>query len=437
MPTIIARPDHTISRQDIDRDVLGILYRLRKHGYQAYLVGGAIRDLLRGRQPKDFDVATDATPNQLRRLFGNSRIIGRRFRLVHVFFGSKNIEVATLRRAVSEDDEDDLYVDDDNCWGDVESDAMRRDFTINQLYYDIEDFSLIDHAGGLDDIRDGIIRSLGDPMIRMREDPVRMLRAIKFAARFGYTIDPATEHALRILPDEILKASRHRVTEEFFRIITQKHRDRGLRLLDDYGFLRLLFPHWLEAIGDEGLEQVHEFFTIVDHEAEEGRFLPLEVLASGLFLPLLDTVDPHREQLHLRQAALAEELRTIGIEMDLPKRLMAAVGVLLRGQLQLLFCAHRPAAVRRFVQRPEFDYIWRLHDLAFGHLKALHQMQEVWLHAREQLGTVIDGWAAGPDRRDIFSFRGASGGGRRAVDEPASVLTGDEPGQRRRRRRRR
>ncbi len=437
-PTIIARPDHCISRNDIDPDVLRILYRLKRNDFEAYLVGGAIRDMLRGQHPKDFDVATNATPSELRGLFRNSRIIGRRFRLVHVFYADKNIEVATLRSAAGPSESEGLYVEDDNEWGDVESDALRRDFTINQIYYDIRDFSLIDHAGGIADIEQGLIRSLGDPMVRMQEDPVRMLRAIKFAARFGYTIDPDTDHAISVLPDEIIKASRFRVTEEIFRILTQAHRDRGLELLHDYGFLRILYPTWIEAIGEDGYEQVHDFFALVEREAREGRYLPLEVIAAGLFLPLLGTVDPQREYFNDRYAALAAEVRQLGDEMDLPKRLMAAVVALLRGQLYMLFFAHRRNSVKRFVHRQEFDYVWRLNDLAFGHLKPLHSLQEVWLHARESIGHAIGGWVDSPDRRDVFSFRGQRGGGRRKDGDAASVVIDDRPaaGPRRRRRRR-
>src|SRR5258708_3640546 len=170
-----------------------------------------------GRRPKDFDVATDARPRDLRRLFRNSGEVGRRFRLVHVFFGPKNVEVATLR-SMTEPVEDggDLYVEEDNQWGDLESDSFRRDFTINALYYDIRDFAVIDYTGGVQDLEDKLIRCIGDPQVRFREDPVRMLRAVKFAARFGFSFAPETAQALHELPGEILKASRFRVTEEIF-----------------------------------------------------------------------------------------------------------------------------------------------------------------------------------------------------------------------------
>src|SRR5208283_2277445 len=182
-PRIIHRADHPISRQDIDKDTLHVLYKLKDANYSSFLVGGAVRDLLMGRRPKDFDIATDARPNELRRLFRNSRVVGRRFKLVHVFFGPKNVEVATLRSMVEPaTPSDDLYIDDDNQWGDLQSDAFRRDFTINALFYDIRDFAVIDYTGGVADLEAQLIRCIGNPQVRFQEDPVRMLRAVKFAA---------------------------------------------------------------------------------------------------------------------------------------------------------------------------------------------------------------------------------------------------------------
>lgn len=446
--TIIPREDHPISRSLIDPDVVRILYRLKHEGYEAYVVGGAIRDILRGdAEPKDFDVATNARPMELRRMFRNSRIIGRRFRLVHIFFGPKNIEVATLRCTVQPDvdsdllqSEADLSFDDDRMWGTLETDAMRRDFTCNALYYSIHDFSIVDYVGGVQDVRDGIIRSIGDPRIRFREDPVRMLRAVKFAARFSFAIEPETAAAIHECAEEITKASRFRVTEEIFRILTQKNRHRGLTLLNDYKLLDHIFPTWLDAIGKEGLEQVIEFFDRVEQHAAEGRFLPLEVLAAGLFLPMLDEVDINNDTYHEHSARMMEEVRTVAGEMDLPKRLLASVTVLLKGQLYLLYHATRQKQAQRFVASSEFDWIWRLHDLAFSHIPQLHVIQERWLILRERLPTAIDGWVDSPDQRDIFSFRGITGGGRRRADEPASVIASTEQsdhGRRPRRRRRR
>src|SRR4051812_2391031 len=210
-PRVIPRPEHTLSRADCDPDALKVLYRLRQGDHIAYLVGGSVRDLLLGRRPKDFDIGTSAHPYQVKKLFRNCWIIGRRFRLAHVKFGLKVIEVATFRRQVqpgeevtqdavpppehhpdhqpSTPDPDAHFLHRDNTFGTPEEDAFRRDFTINALFYDIGTFSIIDYVGGLEDLRAGIVRSIGDPEVRFREDPVRMLRAVALASRLDFAIE--------------------------------------------------------------------------------------------------------------------------------------------------------------------------------------------------------------------------------------------------------
>jgi len=225
-PTIIPRPEHNISRAHISPNAVKVLYRLREAGFRACLVGGGVRDLLLGREPKDFDVVTDARPEQVYKLFRNCRLIGRRFRLAHVQFAQEIIEVATFRaRGGDPEDDDSPTVErtadgrilSDNVYGGIEDDAWRRDFTINALYYDIDNFAVLDYVGGLVDLKAGLIRLIGDPVQRYQEDPVRMLRAVRFAAKLGFRLDPATEaplhqlgHLLEQIPparlfDEILK----------------------------------------------------------------------------------------------------------------------------------------------------------------------------------------------------------------------------------------
>ena len=205
-PVICARADHCISRKNIDPDALKVLYRLSGLGYVAYLVGGGVRDLLLGRKPKDFDVGTSAKPNEVKRAFRNCFLIGRRFRLAHVRFGQKVIETATFRQnsqtvgeIIEHAAEGPL---EDNTFGTPETDAYRRDFTVNGLFYNIKDFSVIDYVGGLKDLKKRLIRSIGDPMIRFREDPVRMMRAIKFSARLDFAIERKTEKAIRSLAQD-------------------------------------------------------------------------------------------------------------------------------------------------------------------------------------------------------------------------------------------
>src|SRR5579872_3228299 len=216
-PRVVPRAEHPISRRDIDADALKVLYRLRQYDHIAYLVGGSVRDLLLGHRPKDFDICTSAHPYQVKKLFRNCWIIGRRFRLAHVKFGAKVIEVATFRRQVTAGEEvvadgvpapdpstpdGELLLHHDNTFGTPEEDAFRRDFTINALAYDIATFSIIDYVGGLDDLRAGIVRSIGDPDVRLREDPVRMLRAVALAARLDFTIEEPVVESIRRLRNE-------------------------------------------------------------------------------------------------------------------------------------------------------------------------------------------------------------------------------------------
>jgi poly(A) polymerase len=248
-PRIIVRSEHPISRRDIDPNVLKVLYRLGAAGHVAYLVGGSVRDLMLGRRPKDFDVATSAHPQQVRELFRNSRLIGRRFRLVHVFFGSQNIEVATFRRQ-SEDvsAEGDPLIRADNTFGTPEEDAFRRDFTVNSLFYDPQTFNVIDYAGGADDLHARRIRTIGAPELRMREDPVRMMRAVRFAAKLGFEIEPATRAAIELHRADLAKASVPRLVEETYRTLGQPACARAAALMDEIGLLEALIPFLSEHL---------------------------------------------------------------------------------------------------------------------------------------------------------------------------------------------
>ncbi len=242
-PRILERTEHPISRRDIDANVLKVLYRLINAGHLAYLVGGGVRDLMLGRRPKDFDVATSAHPQQVRDLFRNSRLIGRRFRLVHVFFGPQNIEVSTFRRR-SEDlvAPEDPLIKSDNTFGTPEEDAFRRDFTVNALFYDPRSFHVIDYTGGVDDLELRLIRTIGDPELRMREDPARMMRAVRFAAKLGFQIEPATRAAIERHRGDLMKASVPRLVEETYRTLGQSEGAVALCLMEELGLLEMLLP---------------------------------------------------------------------------------------------------------------------------------------------------------------------------------------------------
>ena len=259
-PVIVPRAEHPISRRNIDPDALKVLYRLQQFNYIAYLVGGSVRDLLLERRPKDFDIGTDAHPYQVKKLFRNCWIIGRRFRLAHVRFGNKNIEVATFRRHLLPGTENepattepplegdveappaDLLIRHDNTFGTPEEDAFRRDFTINALFYDIATFSIIDYVGGLQDLREGLVRSIGDPRQRFQEDPVRMLRAVAFAARLDFRLDPPVVDAIREHHGLIANAAPARLIEEYYKVLRSGAAEKTFRLLADHRLLETITP---------------------------------------------------------------------------------------------------------------------------------------------------------------------------------------------------
>jgi poly(A) polymerase len=254
-PVVIPRSDHPISRRDIDEHALKVLYRLYRAGHVSYLVGGGVRDLLVGIQPKDFDIATDAHPQKVKKLFRNCVLVGRRFRLAHVRFGSTVIEVSTFRRTpdpgegdVEGDSDADLLIRRDNTFGTPEDDALRRDFTVNALFYDIGTYSIIDFVGGLRDLEDGVMRSIGDPHVRYQEDPVRMLRAVKFAARLGFEISDEDLAGIAEHREKIRLASVPRLLEEVFKLLRGGASAASVKLLAELGLLEHLLPEVAEHL---------------------------------------------------------------------------------------------------------------------------------------------------------------------------------------------
>jgi len=264
-PRIVSRSEHPISRAAISANALRVLYRLKDAGYQAFLVGGSVRDLLLGLQPKDFDIATNALPEEVKSLFRNCRLIGRRFRLAHVFYGREIIEVATFRAAhewqPEERDEDEWRAGDserlldargrilrDNVYGTIEEDVWRRDFTANALYYNIEDFSVWDFVGGVEDVGARRLRLIGDPVTRYHEDPVRMLRAVRFAAKLGFTLDAATEKPVRELAYLLTHVPPARLFDEILKLFLSGFGAPALRLLQKYELLAPLFGATAELL---------------------------------------------------------------------------------------------------------------------------------------------------------------------------------------------
>jgi len=253
---VIPREQHAISRKNISNGALRVLYRLNEAGYAAYLVGGAVRDLLLGGHPKDFDVATDATPEDVKRLFRNCRLIGRRFRLAHVVFGQEIVEVATFRGS-SDDGSGDRHVVDgrivrDNVYGTIEEDAVRRDFTVNALYYGIADFSVRDYVGGYADLAARTLRLIGDPEQRYREDPVRMLRAVRLAAKLDFTIAPEARKPFAELGELLLHAPPARLFDESLKMFLAGNGLKSFRALEESGLLADVFPLTARALAFRG-----------------------------------------------------------------------------------------------------------------------------------------------------------------------------------------
>jgi len=287
-PRILQRPQHTVSRKAIDPDALKVLYRLKGGGYVAYLVGGGVRDLLLGRKPKDFDIGTSAHPQQVKKLFRNCFIIGRRFRLCHIRFGRKVVECSTFRKQ-AEPEQGDTLIRRDNTFGTPEEDAFRRDFTVNALFYDIATFSVIDYVDGLEDLENRVIRTIGDPAVRFREDPVRMLRAVALAARLGFTIDRDTAEAIRFLRGEIVKSSPARILDELYKVLRQGASRKTFQMLHDMGLLAYLLPEAAKAIDEEG-ERLLGSLSRLDDYRNAGLAAPEDLtnplLMGTLLVPL-------------------------------------------------------------------------------------------------------------------------------------------------------
>ncbi|HZW18534.1 polynucleotide adenylyltransferase PcnB [Luteimonas lutimaris] len=250
---VVPRDQHPISRKDISPNALRVLYRLRDGGHQAFLVGGAVRDLMVGGHPKDFDIATSATPEEVKHLFRNCRLIGRRFRLAHVVFGREIIEVATFRANVDDGSGDRQVHDDgrllrDNVYGTIEDDAVRRDFTANALYYTIEDFSIHDYVGGFEDVRNRVLKLIGDPETRYHEDPVRMLRVVRFAAKLGFDIDDATAAPVPALAPLLAEAAPARLFEECLKMFLSGYGEACFLGLERFGLYAVLFPESAAAL---------------------------------------------------------------------------------------------------------------------------------------------------------------------------------------------
>jgi poly(A) polymerase len=348
-----------IAKERVDPDAAKVVKRLTRSGHQAYLVGGGVRDLLLGQKPKDFDIATSARPHEVRALFRNCRVIGRRFRLAHVLFsGGKIIEVATFRRdprdgdappvstiddgdgmrlvpgARTVDEDTDLLIRHDNAFGEPHEDALRRDFTINGLFYDLERDEVIDYVGGVRDVRARVVRTIGDPAIRFREDPIRILRAIKFCARLDLGLDPELYDALIDQRQTVGRASPPRTFEEILRLLRGGAAHRSFYLLWDSGLLSLLIPElssYLDDVG-EGGALVWRRLSAVDRLVAQQQLPSDAILLSALLQsPAEEYMDGERDPA-LAFDAFAEEM---AVRFTVPRRIRERMRLLLAVQKRL------------------------------------------------------------------------------------------------------
>ena len=342
VPVVLKREDHNISRENISEHALKVLYRLKKSEHAAYLVGGGVRDLLLDRHPKDFDIATDALPENISDLFRNSRLIGRRLRLVHVHFGRDIIEVATFRGhesdldGSSEDGSNGRDIRDgmlirDNIFGTIEEDAWRRDFTINSLYYNIQDFTVVDYTGGLEDLQNRLIRIIGDPHQRYCEDPVRMLRATRFAAKLQFDIAEETEAPIFELADRITHVPPARLFEEVLKLFLSEHAVSTYVLLRKYKLFDKLFPFTAAKLNTEDHEaEATDAFIVqglknTQERIKEGKPVnPAFLFAIMLWRPMQDMAEENMErgarQLQAFQQAGTEIMSQQTKIIALPKR---------------------------------------------------------------------------------------------------------------------
>jgi poly(A) polymerase len=368
-PSIIPRADHTVSRANISDNAIKVLHRLRRGGYQSFLVGGCVRDLLLGHQPKDFDVATDASPEEVRQLFRNCRLIGRRFRLAHIHFGREIIEVATFRATHDELDDDDVRgqtdaggrILRDNRYGKLEDDVWRRDFTANALYYTLDGYSIWDYVGGVKDVEQRLLKVIGDPETRYREDPVRMLRAVRFSAKLGFTIDELSEQPLWKLGGLLEDVPPARLFDELIKLFLTGCATESLRLLEHYDLLKHLFPSLsaelasdadgnLRRLIDQGLASTD---VRVDEEKPVTTFFLFAVLLWG-------PIKTRADQLHASglapipatQQAVEEVVKAQQRHVSIPRRTITPLKEMLA--LQSRFNTRKGVRSLRFLHHPRF-----------------------------------------------------------------------------------
>jgi len=393
-PRIVPRDQHPISRKQISPNALRVLYKLREAGFDGFLVGGAVRDLLIGGAPKDFDIATNATPDEVRHLFRNCRLIGRRFRLAHVVYGREIIEVATFR-ASSDDGSGDRETEDggrllrDNIYGNIEEDAIRRDFTANALFYAIEDFSVRDFVGGFEDVQQRVLRLIGDPDERYREDPVRMLRAIRLAAKLGFEIEPATAEPIPRLAGLLQEASSARLFDESLKMFLAGHAEASFLGLERFGLLEVLLPDTYRAVKADasGLCRalVLEALRDTDQRIREDRPVTPTFLFAALLWPAyadaLQRMLADNFELAVAEQRAADRVLLRQVDrIAIPRRFSAPLQEL--WWMQSRFTARQRKRVMRLLAHPRFRAAYDFLALRASVVPELVAERDFWRDAQ-------------------------------------------------------
>ncbi len=377
--------EHQLSLDKIDPDALYVMEKLRANGFNAYLVGGSVRDLLLDKKPKDFDISTSAEPEEIKRLFRNSILIGRRFRLAHIRFGRKIFEVSTFR---SGDIESDTLILRDNVWGSPEEDAMRRDFTINGLFYDSATQEIVDYVDGYPDIQKRVLRTIGQPFFRFKQDPVRMLRLLKFQARFGFDIDPDAHVALLECRKEIIKSSSARIQEELLRMLESGAAESFFRLLTEHGFIHLMMPAFGEYMESKEAEEVYAYLKEIDTTFHDPTRPPLSrsILLTCLVFPLLEKRIQTRFLDREKLPHLGEIFRESGDQINeifgpffaLSRRLRGTMMSILTSQYRISPLAKKKYHKLRVPNDPDFPEALKFFEVRSSLEPALQTTWEEW-----------------------------------------------------------
>ena len=387
---IYSSSEHTLPLDKVDRHALYVMEKLASEGHIAYLVGGSVRDLLLGRKPKDFDISTSAKPEEVKKIFRNCLLIGRRFRLAHIRFGRKVIEVATFRAG---DPESDTIIVRDNIWGSPKEDALRRDFTINGLFYDPATESIIDYVGGFEDIKKNYLRTIGQPHLRFKQDPVRMIRMLKFQARFGFEGDPDVRIALLESRHEILKSSQARIFEELLRMLESGSAKIFFHLMTLHGFMQLLLPLLGEFLDTEEGEEIYSYLEEIDSFFKQPREDTLDrpILLACLLYPILERrinthftereKSPHLGEIQNETNELINE--TFHPFFHISRRLRMALTLILSSQLRFTPLDKKKRYRIRIPRDPDFILALKFFKLRTCLEPALSHMWEEWNQAFE------------------------------------------------------